>query len=105
MKRIMPALKLVVGDPLSLTGGAILMLIIAMAAFAPLIATHDPWAIAEEEEGSVLTFDGDNWRLQAALGNLALSGIDSQAERAVVVGREGSAWQREGGRWTAVDTP
>jgi len=105
MKRIMPALKLVVGDPLSLTGGAILLLVIAMAAFAPLIATHDPWAIAEEEEGSVLTFDGENWRLQAALGTLALSGIDSSGDLTVVAGREGSLWERESGRWTALESP
>ncbi len=105
MKRIIPALKLVTGDPLALTGGFILLLIIAMAAFAPLIATHDPWAITEEEEGSVLTFDGENWRLQAALGSLALSAIDSGSGRTIVVGREGSAWERDENRWTTVETP
>ena len=105
MKRILPALRLVAADPLALTGSVILLAIIAMALFAPLIATHDPWAITEEEEGSVLTFDGSNWRLEAALGQLALSGIATWDEQTLVVGREGSAYVRDDDRWAAAHLP
>lgn len=105
MKRILPALRLVAADPLAMTGAVIVLAVIAMALFAPLIATHDPWEIAEEEEASVLTFDGSAWRLNAALGTLALSGIASSDDATLVVGREGSAWLRQDGRWTAADLP
>lgn len=105
MKGILPALRLVIADPLAITGSVILLLVMAMALFAPLIATHDPWAIAEEEEGSVLTFDGQDWRLNAALGPLALSGIASPPSgQSIVVGRQGSAWQRVDGRWHDIET-
>lgn len=105
MRRILPALRLVAADPLALTGSVILLGIIAMALFAPLIATHDPWAITEEEEGSVLTFDGSDWRLEAALGQRALSGIATWDDQTLVVGREGSAYVRDGDRWTAAHLP
>ena len=105
MRRILPALRLVAADPLALTGSVILLGIIAMALFAPLIATHDPWAITEEEEGSVLTFDGTSWRLEAALGQHALSGIATMDDQTLVVGREGSAYVRDGDRWTAAHLP
>lgn len=105
MTRLGAMLRLIVSDPLALTGSVILLLVIAMAAFAPALATHDPWEIIEEEEGSVLTFDGDAWRLSGALGGLALSGIAERDGVSVLVGREGSAWLREDGRWHAFDTP
>lgn len=105
MKRILPALRLVAADPLALTGSVILLAIIAMALFAPLIATHDPWAITEEEEGSVLTFDGTDWRLEAALGQHALSGIATMGGQTLVVGREGRAYERDGDRWNPAHLP
>src|SRR5690606_486351 len=55
--------------------------------------------------GSVLTFDGQDWRLNAALGPLALSGIASPPSgQAIVVGRQGSVWQRIDGRWQDIET-
>src|SRR5690625_507845 len=105
MRRLGSALRLVAADPLALTGSIILVLVIAMAAFAPALSTHDPREIIEGEEGSVLVFDGTDWRLTGALGTLALSGIAEHDGTSVVVGREGSAWLRRDERWHSLDTP
>jgi ABC-type dipeptide/oligopeptide/nickel transport system permease subunit len=105
LKRAALPLQLVFADPLALTGLVILLCVSAMAAFAPLIATHDPHLILEEEEGSIMELAGGQWQVRASLGSLALSGLDSMPGRTIAVGREGTAYQQADGRWTLLDSP
>lgn len=97
--------KLILEDPLALTGSVILVLVISMAVFAPLLATHDPNAIAEEEEGSVLTQTSSGWAVAANLGASALNDIATSQDATIVVGRSGTIYEREGGRWHAESAP
>jgi ABC-type dipeptide/oligopeptide/nickel transport system permease subunit len=105
LQRAVMPLQLVFGDPLALTGLVILLAVIAMAAFAPFIATHDPHLIIEEEEGSIMELAGGQWRIRASLGSLALSGLDSISGRTLAVGRLGSVYEQTDGRWAQLDSP
>src|SRR5690554_5779824 len=89
-------LRLMVQDRLAVIGLCVLLSIIAMALFAPLLATHDPRHINEIEDGSVLIRGEDRWELGESLGPLALNAASSAGQEALIVGREGTVWQRQG---------
>lgn len=98
-------LKLMLQDRLAVIGLCVLSFIIAMALFAPLLSTHDPRHINEIEDGSVLTRGADVWELADSLGPLALNDADSAGAMALIVGRQGTVWSREGGGWERVEVP
>ena len=77
----------------------------AMALFAPLLSTHDPNEIIEEEEGTVVALVDGAWRVNERLGELALSGIDSRDGLAVTVGRLGSVFVNADGSWERIEVP
>lgn len=98
-------LKIMVQDRLAVIGLAVLSFIIAMALFAPVLATHDPRHINEIEDGSVLTRGPDGWALSESLGPLALNGADHRGAEALIVGRAGTVWARDGAGWQRVAVP
>ncbi|MCC5988901.1 MAG: ABC transporter permease subunit [Pararhodobacter sp.] len=98
-------LKLMVQDRLAVIGLCVLGFIIAMALFAPLIATHDPRHINEIEDGSVLTRGADGWELGESLGPLALNDADHRGADALIVGRGATVWERDGAQWRRVEMP
>jgi len=98
-------LKLMAQDRLAVIGLCVLSFIIAMALFAPLLSTHDPRHINEIEDGSVLTRGADGWALSESLGPLALNDADSAGAAALIVGRQGTVWSREGGGWVQLEVP
>ena len=99
-------LKIMAQDRLAMIGLAVLSVIIAMALFAPLLATHDPRHINEVEDGSVLVREGEGWALAESLGPLALNDAAQDGDAALIVGRAGTVWARDGGDdWVAVDVP
>lgn len=98
-RRALLPLRLILKDPLAVTGATILVIVISMALFAPLIATHDPNAILEEEEGSVLAQHEGQWVIAATMGELALTGLASSGEQAVAVGRLGTYYELDNGSW------
>jgi len=95
-------------DRLALVGLAVLGCIVALALFAPFLATHDPDQVNEIEEGSVLlrvpTGGSTVWRVAEPLGPLAIQASDAFAERGLAVGRGGTAYLYESGQWRALDT-
>ncbi len=94
-------LRLMGQDRMAMIGLAVLSLVILMALFAPLLATHDPHSVNEIEEGSVLERGEARWTLRPSLGELALNDAASDAARDLIVGRDGTIWHRpEGGDWT-----
>ena len=95
-------------DRLAIVGLAVLACIVALALFAPLLATHDPDQVNEVEEGSVLSRDPTGgstvWRVAESLGPLAIQASDAFAERGLAVGRGGTAYLHEAGEWRRLDT-
>jgi len=98
-------LKLMVQDRLAVIGMCVLAFIIAMALFAPLLATHDPRHINEIEDGSVLTRTDSGWALADSLGPLALNDADTAGDAALIVGRQGTVWSRANGAWEQIEVP
>jgi peptide/nickel transport system permease protein len=111
IKSALEPVRLILTDRLAVTGLTVLSLIILMALLAPLVATHNPRAIIELEEASVLIRPVDafgepgDWRLEPPLGEVAISGAASIGEEAMAVGREGTAYWFDGERWSPLDTP
>ncbi|MDO5643485.1 MAG: ABC transporter permease subunit [Paracoccus sp. (in: a-proteobacteria)] len=99
LRAALAPLKLMLADRMAVAGLVMLSLIISMAVFAPLIATHPPLQINESEDGSILIRGDDGWRLAPSLGQVALNGAGFDGARAIIVGREGAVWTREAGEW------
>lgn len=108
VKSALKPLKMMVEDRLAVIGMVVLGCIVAMALAAPLIATHDPRAINEIEDGSVLVRglspEGSViWQLAPSLGELAIQAADSDdAGRGIAVGREGHAFVYADGGWNSL---
>jgi len=98
-------LKIMLQDRLAVIGLCVLGCIIAMALFAPVIATHDPRHINEVEDGSVLQRGAEGWVLTESLGPLALNAAAHRGAEALIVGREGTVWARDGGGWARISVP
>ncbi|MBN7760627.1 ABC transporter permease subunit [Nitratireductor aquibiodomus] len=98
-------LRLMMQDRLAVVGLCVLGLIFAMAVFAPLIAPQDPFAINEDEDGSVLKKSDEGWVLQPSLGHVALNDTASRPGEDLIVGREGSLWTRKNGSWSRAVLP
>lgn len=96
-------LRLMLQDRLAVAGLVVLSLIVAMAVFAPLIATHDPRLVNESEDGSILLRAEGRWDLQPSLGETALNGGDAAGGGAIIVGREGAVWTRQGSQWSRAE--
>ena len=96
-------LRLMLQDRLAVIGLMVLLFIIAMALFAPVIATHPPRQINEVEDGSVLARGPEGWMLQPSLGPVALNGAAVAGGQALIVGRDGTVYERAGQDWAPVD--
>ena len=107
---VLEPLRFIIRDPLAIVGIIVLSAIIAMALFAPVIATHDPRVINEREEASLLirppgAAGQSQWRLAPALGPLTVNAAAGDGQRIVAVGRQGSVHEFDGSRWQTLDSP
>lgn len=98
---------MVLSDRLAVIGLAVLSVIIAMALAAPLLSTHDPNAVNEVEDASVLTRqvrDGGAivWALEPSLGEYAIQAADDGAGRGIAVGRNGSVYAYGPDGWSGI---
>src|SRR5690554_2618885 len=95
-------------DRLAIVGLAVLSCIVALALFAPLLATHDPDLVNEIEEGSVLARDPSGsstvWRVVESLGPLAIQASDAYGNQGLAVGRRGVAYLYDEGGWRTLNT-
>ncbi|MCI2394818.1 ABC transporter permease subunit [Aliiroseovarius sediminis] len=105
LKEAFAPLRLMLQDRLAVVGLIVLTMIFCMALFAPMIASQDPFAINEDEDGSVLLRTDDGWLLQPSLGQVALNDTASRAGEDLIVGRQGSLWTRTADNWERVDLP
>lgn len=111
-KSALAPLRFMLMDRLAVIGLAVLSLIVAMALAAPLLSTHDPRAVNEVEDASVLVRSGDAetgivWRLENSLGDVAIqAAADNGAGNGIAVGREGTAYRYSAGEgWSGLETP
>ncbi len=108
IRNALKPLALIMQDRLAVLGLCVLSIIIAMAVFAPWLSTNDPLLVNEIEEGSVLLRDGSGedavWRLQDALGPVAIQASSSTDTQGLAVGRAGTAYLFSQGHWQTLDT-
>lgn len=108
IKSVAKPLRLVFSDRLALIGLAVLSVIIAMALAAPLLSTHDPSAVNEVEDASVLTRQiGEDgavlWALDPSLGDYAIQSADDDgANGGIAVGRHGSVYRYGPDGWEEI---
>lgn len=105
LKEAFAPLRLMMQDRLAVIGLVVIAAIFGMALFAPLIAPQDPFAINEDEDGSVLMRTDTGWVLQPSLGHVALNDTATRPGEDLIVGREGSLWARTTGDWSRVALP
>lgn len=98
--------RIIVRDRLALTGTVILIGLVAVALFAPYIATHDPNEINYRVAGVAVFQTNDQWQPATTVGSQTLHGIAVTDDgRAVAVGNAGEALIYDGSRWQARSTP
>ncbi|TGG95337.1 ABC transporter permease subunit [Natronospirillum operosum] len=101
--------RAIVSDRIALTGFIVLAAIVAMALFAPLLATHDPLHINELEEGTLMqrtqAEDGSvRWVLSEPLGDVTVYDAAWQDGVGIAVARGGNVYRYDG-QWAALDAP
>ncbi|MCC3144966.1 ABC transporter permease subunit [Halanaerobium sp. Z-7514] len=68
--------KIIFRDPLGRIGAILLSIIILIAIFAPMLASHDPNQMNERIEGSVIPFDEDGeWKNYQVIGQRPLNEV------------------------------
>ncbi|MCO6390902.1 ABC transporter permease subunit [Aliihoeflea aestuarii] len=104
-------LRLVLADRLAVIGLAVLSVIVAMALAAPLLSPHDPNAINEVEDASVLVREAGeggaiNWSLSPSLGEYAIQAADDDgAGNGIAVGRQGTVYRYGPDGWDVIGFP
>lgn len=98
--------RIVVRDRLALTGTVILVALVAVALFAPFIATHDPNEINYRVAGVALFQTNNQWQPVATVASQTLHGVAMTSDGlAIAVGSAGEALTYDGTRWHRRTTP
>lgn len=105
LKEAFAPLRLMMQDRLAVIGLMVLSAILFMALFAPLLAPQDPFAINEDEDGSVLLRTDTGWMLQPSLGHVALNDTATRPGEDLIAGRESVLWSRVDGKWSQIALP
>lgn len=93
-------------DKLALTGAVVLLVLVAIALFAPFIATHDPNEINYHNAGVTLWQRDGRWESPREVGTDTLVGVALTGNgQAWVVGDNGLVLFFDATRWQAVSTP
>lgn len=96
------------GDPLGRVGTILFSLIILMAIFAPVLATHDPVVMNERIEGAALPFKEGQWQEVQIIGDVPLNDISISADGySIAVGQKGIILEYLPGeqRWQEMEGP
>ena len=68
--------KVIISDPLGRIGGIVFFVILLIALFAPLLATHDPNQMNEKIEGGLIPFaSGSDWQEYQVIGEYPLNDL------------------------------
>jgi len=109
LKSALEPVRAIVTDRIALFGLIVLLCIISMALFAPFISTHEPLAINEKEEGSLmLRSTGEagqaHWSLMEPIGPVTINASDYHNGTGYAAGREGRVY-RYSNSWSELETP
>ncbi|MBF8438159.1 ABC transporter permease subunit [Halanaerobiaceae bacterium Z-7014] len=105
LMNIIEPFKIIIKDPLGRIGAVILSIIVLIAIFAPVLATHNPNIMNERIEGSVIPFDEDgNWSNYQIIGEKPLNEVAVGLEYELAVADGGFIYEREiDGDWIEYD--
>lgn len=99
-------LKTIWDDPLGRPGAIIFSLIILMAIFAPLLATHDPNVMNERTEGLAASVGNGEWGNVSQVSDYPINGMTwINDHEAFAVGAAGSIVHYQNGNWQPVASP
>ncbi len=98
--------KAIWADPLGRPGSILFLLVLFVAIFAPLLATHDPHEMNQRVEGTAATFIEGQWERMRVIGDTPLNAtaVISPGE-SFAVGREGTILHFDGNRWNKEESP
>lgn len=102
---LLEPLRIIRRDPLAMTGLVILCLLILVALFAPLIATHDPHEMHDRVEGVILRLSSDG-QSHEVISDASLNAVAwTESGEIVAVGTGGVIMEYRQGRWKAQKAP
>ncbi len=98
--------KAIWADPLGRPGSILFILILFVAIFAPVLATHDPHVMNENIEGTAAPFVDGEWQRMSVIGDRPLNStaVISPGE-SYSVGREGIILHFDGDEWVEKESP
>jgi peptide/nickel transport system permease protein len=103
---LLEPLRIIRRDPLAMTGFVILCLLILVALFAPLIATHDPHEMHDRVEGVVLSLSSTEGQRHEVISEVSLNAVVLIGPGEIVaVGEAGTIMHSRQGRWAAQKGP
>jgi peptide/nickel transport system permease protein len=98
-------IRIIRRDPLAMTGLVILSVLVLVALFAPLIATHDPHEMHDRVEGVLLRLSSAGQRHEV-ISEASLNAVTSVGPGEIVaVGAEGVVMNYRSGRWESQKAP
>lgn len=98
--------KAIWADPLGRPGSILFLVILFVAIFAPVLATHDPHEMNERIEGTAASFIEGQWEEMRVIGDKPLNAtaVVSPGE-SFAVGREGTILHYDGTDWVEQESP
>lgn len=90
LTNLMEPFRVIISDPLGRAGALILSIIILIAIFAPLLATHNPNEMNERIEGSLIPFTpGPEWDRYQIISDYPFNDVAITKEAALAVAENG----------------
>ncbi len=104
LNTILEPVKIIFKDPLGIAGAIIFSIIVLIAIFAPLLATHNPAEMNERIEGSLLAFSpGGQWQDYEIIGDKPINDLVIRGQQMIAAAESGSIMMlQEDGSWQEV---
>ncbi len=102
---ILEPVKIIFKDPLGIAGAIIFSIIVLIALFAPLLATHNPAEMNERIEGSLLAFSpGGEWQDYEIIGDKPINDLVISDQQMIAAAENGLIMMlEEDGSWQEVE--
>ncbi len=93
-------------DRLATFGVLVVTILVLVALFAPVLATHDPYAMTERVEGTALWVRGEQVQIQEGIAADTLFSVSADGpDSYVAAGAGGHVMRYADGEWSPVATP
>ncbi|GEM_PF-165807 len=91
LNAILEPVKIIFQDPLGIAGAIIFSIIVLIAIFAPLLATHNPAVMNERIEGSLIAFSpGGEWQQYRIIGEKPINELVIGSQQVIAAAESGS---------------